>query len=245
MLAAGAIDSTFGGGAGIATAGYRLSDDQKPAAVATQDDGKILIAWNGATAIGPLNSQQQPPLFLARYNPDGTPDSTFGGTAHGQPAGTPAGVVAFTNDRAIYNVSKIVPLAGGKVALAGQSKGGTTQEDVAVVRLNSDGTLDSGFGGSSRGYTNAPAGAAFFDFGGRSAVPFDSDLADHAVSADVSSTGEIVVTAYAQQGQDDSDNRAVAILLLKTDGTLDTNFATNGKYVFPYSSFTDMTRTTT
>ena len=236
MLAAGAIDTTFGGGAGVATVGYRLTDAQKPAVVATQDDGKILVAWNGATAGGSVNAQQQPPLFLARYNPDGTPDSTFGGTANGQPAGTPAGVVAFANDRVLYNVSKIVPIAGGKVVLAGQSKGGTTQEDVAVVRLNSDGQLDSTFGGATRGFTGAPAGAAFFDFGGRSSTAFDSDLADHATAADVSSTGEIVVAAYAQQGQNDSENKAVAILLLQSDGTLDTAFASSGKYVFSYDS---------
>ena len=237
MLAAGAIDTTFGNAnAGIVVAGYRLFDDRKPAVAATQDDGKILVAWNGSILSGAEQSQAQPPLFLARYNPDGTPDSTFGGTAHGQPAGTPAGVVAFTNDRVLYNIAKIVPVGGGKVVLAGQSKGGTTQEDVAVVRLNSDGQLDSTFGGATRGFTGAPDGAAFFDFGGRSSTAFSSDLADHATSADVSSTGEIVVAAYAQQGTNDSHDKAVAILLLQSDGTLDTAFATNGKYVFSYDS---------
>ena len=239
MLAAGAIDPTFGGGTGSATVGYRLSDDQVPAVVATQDDGKILVAWNGATAIGPLNAQATPPLFLARYNPDGTPDSTFGGTAHGQPAGTPAGTVAFTNDRVLQSIAKIVPIAGGKVVLAGQSQGTTTQEDAAVVRLNADGTLDTTFGGSARGYTNEPGGAAFFDFGGRTSIPGDASLDDHAYSADVSSTGEVVVTAFALQGNDVPEDKGVAILLLKTDGTLDTNFATNGKYLFSYNDTTD------
>src|SRR5688500_17890947 len=66
--AAGALDTTFGGGDGNVTVPFAVSGPYRAEAIAVQPDGKIVAA-------GAAGGQ----FAVARLNASGTPDTTFSG----------------------------------------------------------------------------------------------------------------------------------------------------------------------
>ena len=123
----GTLDTSFGGGDGIVTTAVGAGNDAGYS-VTVQADGKILVA--GLSLIGGNND-----FALVRYNSNGTLDTSFGG---GDGIATTA--VGAGNDGG-YSV---MVQADGKIVVAGTSNNGSNN-DFAVVRYNSDGTLDNGF----------------------------------------------------------------------------------------------------
>ena len=123
----GTLDTSFGGGDGIVTTAVGAGNDAGYS-VTVQADGKILVA--GLSLIGGNND-----FTLVRYNSNGTLDTSFGG---GDGIATTA--VGAGNDGG-YSV---MVQADGKIVVAGTSNNGSN-DDFAVVRYNSDGTLDTGF----------------------------------------------------------------------------------------------------
>jgi uncharacterized delta-60 repeat protein len=91
-------------------------------AVTVQADGKILIAGSGFDDFG-----------LVRLNADGSFDTTFSGDGR-------ATIDVQGHDTA----NSVAVLADGKILVAGSSTLGDNQ-DYSVIRLNSDGSLDSTF----------------------------------------------------------------------------------------------------
>jgi serralysin len=91
-------------------------------AVTVQADGKILIAGSGFSDFG-----------LVRLNPDGSFDNTFSGDGQ-------ARIDVFGHDAA----GSVTVLADGKILVGGESSLGNNQ-DYSVIRLNSDGSLDTSF----------------------------------------------------------------------------------------------------
>src|SRR5262249_4626209 len=71
LLSAGALDPTFGAGAGYVTASLSKGSDVASAVLIQPWDGKIVAA-------GYTQQQNGAVMSLARYNADGTLDSTFG-----------------------------------------------------------------------------------------------------------------------------------------------------------------------
>ena len=102
--------------------------------LALQPDGKILVGGLFSTAGGAARSQ------IARLNADGSLDTGFG--------------AGLTLNGAVH---MIIPLPDGKIFVAGQftTVGNVTRN--RVMRLNSDGTLDTSFapGAGSDGWVNA------------------------------------------------------------------------------------------
>jgi uncharacterized delta-60 repeat protein len=66
----GDLDSSFGSG-GIVTTDFS-GRNNSAAAIALQSDGKIVVAGDALSALGP------PDFAAARYNTDGSLDSSFG-----------------------------------------------------------------------------------------------------------------------------------------------------------------------
>ena len=66
----GDLDSTFGSGGKVVTDFFGRSSGAN--AIALQADGKMVVAGNALSALGP------PDFALARYNRDGSLDSSFG-----------------------------------------------------------------------------------------------------------------------------------------------------------------------
>ncbi len=133
----GTIDNTFGssgmaytfiaGGDSTVDMGY---------SVALETDGKIVVAGlSGGTIPSPTGNTS---IAVVRFNPDGTPDKTFGtnGTVSFSPTG-PDSTYAAAHSVAIQS--------DGKIIVAGQA-GYFTPVSFAVVRFDSDGTVDRTFG---------------------------------------------------------------------------------------------------
>lgn len=103
-------------------------------------------------------------------------------------------------------IEKILQQPDGKILVFGRAYNGN-DFDFMISRINLDGNFDSSFG--SNGIVLMPI-SNFHDFGMDAA--FQSD-------------GKIVVAGYSTSSQD-----SVSVIRLNLDGTIDTTFATNGKY---------------
>src|SRR5262245_60048 len=129
----GSLDTSFGSGGKVTTGFSRTSQDEG-GALALQADGKIVVAgWIADDLTNNSNSG----FTLARLNSNGTLDTSFGSGGH---------------VRIRLNVGGVNELNNGwPIALATQPDGkmivsGTSGEQAALVRVNSNGSLDTSFG---------------------------------------------------------------------------------------------------
>lgn len=129
----GSLDSSFGTGGKVITSINSGAD--KAYAVALQTDGKIIVA--GMTT----NASTGKDFACLRYNSDGTLDSTFG------TSGIVTNDVQTGSDDVVYSIAI---QADGKIILAGYSDDGSNK-NAALIRLNTNGTLDTSFGTSGKG----------------------------------------------------------------------------------------------
>ena len=120
------LDHSFNG-TGIVTTSIRTHDIGS--AVAIQSNGRIVVAGG--------SSGSDVDFALARYKTDGTLDTSFNGTGK---VTTPIG----NNDDRAYSVAI---QSDGKIVAAGYSYVGTSS-DFALIRYNTNGTLDSSFNGT-------------------------------------------------------------------------------------------------
>jgi uncharacterized delta-60 repeat protein len=184
---AGALDSAFGMG-GLATASFGSFSDQGMA-VAVQEDGKVVVAGSVANDFG-----------VARLNADGTIDTSFG--SGGLVTTNVAGGNDFAQGLAIQ--------ADGKIIVVGVASNGTTANDFAVVRYNTDGSLDTSFGTGGIVLT-AFGTTGFFD--AANAVVLQAD-------------GRIVVAGQTNANGTGND---FAVVRYNVDGSLDTTFGVDGR----------------
>ena len=133
---------------------------------------------------------------LVRYNSDGSLDTTFSGD------GKLTTAIGSGND---YGYSVTVQ-ADGKILVAGASHNGSN-DDFALVRYNTDGSLDTTFAGDGKLTTAIGS----------------SD--DYGRSVTLQADGKILVAGYSANGSNDD----FALVRYNTDGTLDTTFSGDGK----------------
>src|SRR5262249_5655380 len=120
---------------------YNLSattQNDEARAVALQFDGKIVIAGLATNAAG------NQAFAVIRLNPDGTLDSNgFNPTAVGSPAGTFIKQVSAGNNS--DDVRAVAVQDDGKIVVVGTSYVDATRlNDVTMLRLNVNGSLDNG-----------------------------------------------------------------------------------------------------
>ncbi len=156
----GALDTTFGTGGKVVTPVG--SSDDFASSVIVQTDGKIIVAGDSNTG----NND----FALVRYNAGGTLDTTFG---TGGKVVTPIGS---SNDY-LY-AAALQP--NGKIVAAGFAFG--TNDDFALARYNTNGTLDTTFGAG--GKTVTPIGAAD----------------DYAMAVTVQADGKIIAAGSSSNG---------------------------------------------
>ncbi|MDO9104182.1 MAG: putative Ig domain-containing protein, partial [Methylovulum sp.] len=193
----GHLDSGFADGGKASTALGAFDDIGR--AVAIQADGKILVA-------GTSDNGSNSDFALLRYNIDGSLDSSFSGD------GKLTTALGSGEDYA-YAVSV---QADGKILVAGYSSNGGN-EDFALVRYNSNGSLDSSFSGDGKVST---------DFGTSSDYAYDMIL-----QAD----GKILVVGTSHG----SGGTRFALARYNTDGSLDTGFSGDGKTTTELGLFGD------
>lgn len=193
------LDSTFGVKGKIEVS---FGVNVAPGDAALQSDGKIIVV--GATD----NFQIANQVFgVTRFLSNGSVDTTFGnrGTA----------ITAFTNFVNTPNAVVIQP--DGKIVVAGETQSSDDSLNrFAVARFNSNGTLDTTFGGSGRVTTE------FFSvtFGGV------RELADVIL---LQPDGKILVAGVAIQGARLPIQSALA--RYNPNGSLDSTFGNGGKVV--------------
>jgi uncharacterized delta-60 repeat protein len=152
-------------------------------AAALQPDGKILVA--GTTYTENLS-------FFVRHNTDGSLDTGFGTN----------GVVSVGADFFIFNYETTVLLqADGKIIATGNAYDNATGHNgFAIVRLNSNGSIDPGFGVAGRSVFPINVGGTNY-----------ADASDGAIQPD----GKILVTGYFGNYYTGSHEK---IALIRVDG---------------------------
>ncbi len=180
----GDLDPAFGSAGKVVTDFSNRSNAAN--AIALQPDGKIVVTGDG------LSAQGAPDLTVARYNADGSLDASFG-----------TGGRVTTDFAGLSDVGFAIAVQpDGKILVAGTANlGSATQFDFALVRYNSNGSLDSTFGA-----------------GGKVTTDFNGGL-DQATSIGLQSDGKIVLAGFATVG-----DAHTALARYTTNGALDTTF---------------------
>ena len=177
-----------------------LSGADEANSVVLQSDGKIVAAgssYNGSNY----------DFAVVRYNTDGSLDTTFG---TGGKVTTSIG-----SDPDVAN--SVVLQSDGKIVAAGYSHNGSNF-DFAIVRYNTNGSLDTTFDADGKQTTSIGSGT------------------DGANSAVLQSDGKIVAAGYSHNGT----NTDFAVVRYNTDGSLDTTFDTDGKQTTAIGSGTEV-----
>lgn len=197
----GSLDSSFGHGGKllIDVGGINLNDHAY--SIVIQPDSKLLIAgtsWDGNNGN----------FSLVRLNADGNLDHSFGSDGKL--------LVDVGED---YDMGKCIALqADGKILMAGSSRHNGTEAsggfDISVIRLNSDGILDSSFNGSGKvvipsdGYSNTIASGNYHYYASSIALQED---------------GKILIGGNRLDGMGFDQG----VIRLNADGSVDTTFDLN------------------
>ncbi|MBK8465040.1 MAG: InlB B-repeat-containing protein [Chloracidobacterium sp.] len=188
----GSLDTTFSGDGRVTTPVQSNSDDQAEA-VALQPDGKIVTVG--------YSNQFNTDFGAARYHPDGAIDTTFSGD----------GKVTTDIDSSFDVAYSVAIQPDGKIVAAG-----TSGDSFAVVRYNTDGSLDTTFDGD-----------------GKVVTAFGTD--DEGRSVAIQPDGKIVVAGSSWTGF----GYDFAFVRYNADGSLDTTFSGDGKVTIG-TGFTEM-----
>lgn len=180
----GSLDPAFGVGGMVKT---DFAGIEYATSLAIQIDGKFIVCGYSVTSTSRF--------ALARYNIDGTLDTGFDGD----------GRVTTTVGASDDNASAVAIQNDGKIVVAGYSSNGANY-DFALVRYNTDGSLDTGLDGDGKLTTAVGAG---------------NDVATALV---VQADGKLLVTGYS--GGADSDFEVVRY---NPNGSLDSTFDGDGK----------------
>ena len=203
----GTIDTTFGHDGnsdgspdGVVSLNLDAGNDEGHA-IAVQADGKIVIV---GTRTEEDNSKD---LVVARLTAAGALDTSFG--HDGNSDGTPDGVVSLSLSSGDDVANAIAIQHDGKILVSGTAAVGG-DSNIAVARLNSDGSLDAtGFGiGQQDG---SPDGVVTLSLG---------DGAEEAVAIAVQADDRIVVVGNSTS----NGNSNIVVARLNPDGNLDTFF---------------------
>ena len=194
----GTLDSDFGAN-GIITKRINILYSEATSII-IQEDGKILA--------GGLSGTGGHVFALVRLNPDGKSDTTF--SNDGLVTTSVGKIEGQTLNSSISAINSVSIQNDGKIIACGYCtndvNGGTIAKDFALVRYNTDGSLDSTFG---------EGGIVITSIG---------NLDDIAYSVNVQDNGKIIAGGYTDSGIDED----YALVRYKSDGSLDSTFGTNG-----------------
>lgn len=211
FLTTGVLDSTFGTGGIVTTAIGTGTASDRAQDIQVQPDGKLVVLGTVVTGGSTGND-----TVVLRYNTNGTLDSSFGS------GGKVVTAVGPDNGGASADIANaLVLLPDGKIVAAGGSNnlGGSTGQDISLVKYNANGSLDTSFGTGGKVFTPMVDGAVL----------------DVANAIQVQADGKLVVSGTSQNtgaatGQD------FAVVRYNSNGSLDTTFAGTGKTLIPVGS---------
>ena len=220
LLSAGALDPTFGNGAGYVTTSLSNYDDCVNS-VLIQPDGKILAAgsdYAGSKKVAP------PEVFaVVRYNADGSLDASFG--SGGQAVADFPGQLLNGWRYSRSFASALYPQAGtvndGKIVLVGGHATNGNGALFALARFNTNGALDATFGPSSKSPGEVTTSFPVI-------VPVGSGAHGVVVQAD----GKIVAAGASTSG--------FVLARYTANGALDSSFGSGGEVVTSLGQTSDV-----
>jgi len=196
----GGLDTSFNGAGKVTTAiGSNSTYGQS---VAVQNDGRIVVAGYAVN-----NGSNAGDIALARYNTNGSLDTSFNGT------GKVTTAIGTSDDRGF----SVALQADGKIVVVGDSFIGS-KSSFAVVRYNSDGSLDTSFNGTGKVTTAIGT----------------SD--DQATSVALQNDGKIVAAGASNVGA----TTRFALVRYNANGALDSSFGSGGKVTTSFTGNTDV-----
>ncbi|MBP7810538.1 MAG: T9SS type A sorting domain-containing protein [Bacteroidia bacterium] len=195
----GSLDNTFDTDGRVSTT-FGIGTNDQATCIAIQSDGKIVVG-------GYSNQGGNYDFAVVRYNTNGSLDNTF------DTDGRVTTVIGADHDY----VRGIAIQSDGKIVVTGDYYVGINNDDIAVVRYNTDGSLDATFGTS-----------------GKVTTIMGSDL-DGAKSVAIQSDGKIVVGGFSIVGS----TQDFAVLRYNTNGSLDVTFDGDGMAITPIGTGDD------
>lgn len=172
---------------------------------------RIAVQSDGKLLVTAFHQNTPGMLALLRYNLDGSLDESFNSD----------GIVTLPFTVTAQSTSTenhcITLQDDGKILVSGDSQGNTTI-DFTVFRFNNNGSLDTDF-----------------DTDGKVQINFGPFNSSSATSMQLQTDGKIVLGGYTTL----SGATDFAVARLNTDGSLDTDFDTDGKAVIPVGEFVD------
>jgi uncharacterized delta-60 repeat protein len=185
----GSLDKSFAGSGMVTTSLGSGNDGARD--VKIQPDGKVVVAgWTGGAGSD---------FAVVRYNADGSLDTSFGSRGKGITDINRSGDFAWTMGLQ----------SDGKIVLAGVTyPKNTSNVDLAVVRYNADGSLDTSFGTGGT-VTRHFASPLYANIHGGMDMAIDSG------------SSKVVVVAQLTQG-------LPVVVRLNTNGSPDSSFGSNG-----------------
>ncbi|MCW9013179.1 MAG: delta-60 repeat domain-containing protein [Gammaproteobacteria bacterium] len=199
----GSLDTSFGTSGTVVGQLSSLSDEPKDMII--QPDGKIVVlcsSWNVASG----SSSED--VSLLRFNTDGTLDTSF--DMDGSVVTDINMASTQSNNISADTPTRMALQPDGKILVSAQTR--RIQDDIAVLRYNSDGSLDTTFDGT---------GALILDIGTTNSIP------DLATAIAIQPDGKIIIGGELVLVSG-SGNKDPFVARLDSDGTLDPTFGTDG-----------------
>jgi len=187
----GTLDGTFGTG-GIVAVPVGAGTDTL-AKLAIQPDGKIVT-------VGYVSAGGVFDFLVMRLESDGSLDGTFDGD----------GIVTTAIDTNYAIATSLVLDPDGRITVVGYTRNVDLDTDVAVVRYNADGSLDTSFDGD--GKVQIPVGP---DGDNGRAIAREAD-------------GKLVIVGNFDPDPTPTTSNDIFVLKLDADGSLDASFGTGG-----------------
>jgi uncharacterized delta-60 repeat protein/LPXTG-motif cell wall-anchored protein len=175
----GALDTTFGTGGKVTTT---IGGGDQGKAIAIQSNGKILVVGDDSND-----------FKVVRYNTDGSLDTSFDSD----------GKVTTDINGGFDDGQSVAIQSDGKIVVAGMGRVGLN-ENFAVVRYNTDGSLDT-----------------TFDTDGKATTDIGTSTTDTANAVAIQSDGKIIAAG--------TSNNDFAVARYTSTGALDTSLDTDGK----------------
>jgi uncharacterized delta-60 repeat protein len=201
----GSLDKTFGKNGKVITDFNKNND--RAGSCTIQSNGKILVVGSTANPINP----NQTDFAIARYKTDGSLDSSFGSFGE---------LIIDFDNRSDY-ASCVALQEDNKIVVTGYtSLENGIESHMALVRLNTDGAIDSTFGTNGK-IINAD---------------FNND-ANFNIQVAIQSDGKILIsgtTGYSYQGNSD-----FLLVRYSAQGVLDSSFGISGKVSTDFSGYQD------
>lgn len=162
----------------------------------------VAVQPDGAIVVGGIDGDNT--WAFARLNVSGGLDPTFNG------AGKLS--ISLRKSTDLGFIGRLLIQSDGKILVAGTAPSVRgTGRDAALVRLNANGSLDSGFGGS---------GKVFTDF---------YSAADSAYDMKIDASNRIVISGRAQLNGSDLNSYRMCLARYNSSGVLDADFGSAGR----------------